>query len=1010
MKQEELAFVPEPLRPITSRWIADMEGLGWSRDRLEVLLPVGVQIFSELLDVLSGSDFLERARPLLRIWRFVADQMNLNLQERTDLFLRLRPYVLEELKKRLAEGSEAEKRVEVVWEHALIRLMAHAQSAVESARQKYEVLFRNSPEACLLVLMDDQGTVVEANEATSRLTGYDSSELIGKSALQLLPEKERPSYLWALRQLKETGFVRVENGLLHRKDGTAIPVEINGLVMTVDGHPFCQCIIRDLSQRVRLEEQFRERMSQEREALLATLERERYQARQTALLAQIAERALTALNEQAVYDVAAEALKEHLGIFDVALFSVNQEKSELILRAHSGAYQHLLEKEYRQPVTLGLVGESSRTGQPVLVNDVTQDPRYYQATENETATRSELVVPIKVQGQVVGVVDLHSDRKDAFGTEELNLARTIADQMALAIEAIRHYERVQMFRELNQQIVESLPDAVALLDEKGRIVAVNETFCWKLCQRAREFVIGSLWQKVLPSELSDAIFKKFNTTLDQFFEMALTENREFFFPEIPYSDIWVDFRVIPVKGASRKRVMFYVRDASLRVRRLYQLQNVVEIGQAMERTTDIHRLLHAILTAATAGPGLGFNRAFLFLYDRTENILKAALAVGPLTAEEAYATWQRLSSERKTLSDFLSASVEMAEVFNSPIMQRIRDVRVPMDDSNLLSEALKNRQLIRINRPFEEPRLPERIRSILTDREVVCVPLVVQDEPIGLILADNPFSGHPITEDSCQLLRVFTASASIAIRNAQLIHDLKASLAREQEMKRKLDLASRLAAIGDMATRIAHDLRNPLVTIGGLARQIQRRVPDVDLVSRNIGMIIDEVSRLERGLKDLMDFAGPKTPSPSPLNLSEVIHDLAEAYRPGAQAARVELVTELEPNPPPVMADRAQLERVFFNLWINAVQAMPEGGRLTVRLWTEGRDVVITVSDTGKGIPPERLEDVFKPFFTTREDGTGLGLAICKNIIDEHGGSLAVESEVGRGTTVIIRLPAFISR
>ncbi|MCS7224096.1 MAG: GAF domain-containing protein [Armatimonadetes bacterium] len=1005
----ERTLFEQDIGSLVEQWLLQMESRGWPRERLEPFLSVGVQVFADLVTILSQSDWRENAFSALRIWRFLADQMNLTLKEKTDLFLSLRDYVVTVLKERLSDEEEARRRVEETWKEGLLRLAERAEVAAESARRRYEALFRQSPDPCLLMELNKRMTVVETNEAIRKLTGYAAEELIGRSAVPLIAEEWRDAFQNSLSELKATGFVHLEELWLQHKDGSRFPVQATGLQLLLDGHPMGLWTFRGSSLIRQIQERLMHQMTEATAELKTALERERYRARQTALIAQIAARALTAFNEQAVYDVAAEALREHLEIYDVALFSVDKEKGELVLRAHSGAYQRLMEEGYRQALSEGLVGFAARTGQPVVVNDVTQDPRYLQAGEEEKATLSEMVVPIKVQGEVVGVVDLHSERKDAFDEEDLNLAKTIADQMALAIEAIRHYERVQMFRELNQQIVESLPDAVALLDEKFRVVAVNDAFCWRICQRAREFVLGVSWQEVIPQDFQTSLEKTFNLTLDQVVSAALTENREFFLPEIPFRDIWMDLRVIPVRGATRKRVMLYVRDASLRVRRIYQLQNVMEIGQAMEGTTDIDRLLYAILTAATAGPGLGFNRAFLFLYDRAENVLKPALAVGPLTAEEAYATWASLAAERKTLTDFLSASVDMDRIYNTPIMQRVRPIKIALEDDNLLVESLTRRQLIRITNPISNEKIPESLRGVLTEHEAVCVPLVVQEEPIGIILADNPFSGHPITDESLNLLRVFTASASVAIRNAQLIRDLKDSLAREQEMKQKLDLASRLAAIGDMATRIAHDLRNPLVSISSLARQVQRRVSDLNMVQRNIGLIVDEVTRLERALKDLLDFAVPKASFLAPLNLAEVIKELAEVYRPGAQVAGVELVTELPLDGALVLADRHQIERVFFNLWNNAVEAMPEGGRLTVRLWSDHQNVYVSISDTGQGIPPEQINDVFKPFFTTRKNGTGLGLAICKSIVDEHGGSLTVESELGKGTTFLIRLPIFRS-
>jgi signal transduction histidine kinase len=452
--------------------------------------------------------------------------------------------------------------------------------------------------------------------------------------------------------------------------------------------------------------------------------------------------------------------------------------------------------------------------------------------------------------------------------------------------------------------------------------------------------------------------------------------------------------------------MIHIRDASLRVRRIYQLETLMAIAQAMESTYEINRLLHAILTAATAGPGLGFNRAILFLIDKTEKVLKTAMAVGPLTAEEAYATWARLAAERKTLWDFLREYPGDEAVRQTPLMQYVQDLVIPLNEENLLSLCLSRHEPIRVANPMNEPRLPEKLRTLLGDAEAICVPLVAQEEWLGVIVADNAFSRHPITEESERLLRLFASSASVALRNAQLISELKESLEREQKMREQLVHSERLAAIGELAAKVAHDLRSPLVTIGGYARQLQRNPSDPERVRRNIQIIVDEVEKLERQLRDLLDFATPKEPKPKKINLSELISRLAEIHRPSMEAAGVQLMVDFPPEPLFVMVDEIQMERVLLNLWRNAVEAMPEGGILSVRLWREGDFVKISIRDTGVGIIPDELPNIFKPFYTTKSTGSGLGLAICKKIVDEHRGQIEVESTIGKGTTFTITLPA----
>jgi GAF domain-containing protein len=134
-------------------------------------------------------------------------------------------------------------------------------------------------------------------------------------------------------------------------------------------------------------------------------------------------------------------------------------------------------------------------------------------------------------------------------------------------------------------------------------------------------------------------------------------------------------------------------------------------------------------------------------------------------------------------------------------MQYVQDLVIPLNEENLLSLCLSRHEPIRVANPMNEPRLPEKLRTLLGDAEAICVPLVAQEEWLGVIVADNAFSRHPITEESERLLRLFASSASVALRNAQLISELKESLEREQKMREQLVHSERLAAIGELAAK-----------------------------------------------------------------------------------------------------------------------------------------------------------------------------------------------------------------
>lgn len=996
-------------KDVVKQWLKELQGKGVNLPPSLSLEEVIVNSIVSLLGNLMRPNWQEAAIASLRVLRFLADQLNFPLEQSLEIFLSLRRHIIQALTVLLNNSTEAHERVDTIWEQGILRLTARRQIATKIAlgltQRKYYALFERASDAFLLIRMDSLGTIVEANPSASELTGYSLEELHGMSALNLAPEEEMERYRNALMGLRQTGQVRQVGIGLKRKDGTVVPIDLSATLLNLEGVEYAICIAHDVTEQQRMQKQLESMIEERTKELADSLEREKHRAAQMAVLAQIAAEALEAANEDSVYQVAAKALREHLSLCNVAIFAYEKNRHELVLKSCKGIYESVWSPDYRQSANLGLLGLAVRTGKPVLVNDVTTNPDYFQATPSESATRSELTVPIKLHGEVIGVLDLQSERLNDFDEQDLQMAQAVVDQVAHALEAISHFNRVRMLQELNEQIVENLPYAVALLDEEGNVVTANKQFCRDICQLPKDLIMGRHWKDVIPLELQQRVITSKQMSLDEAILTSFERQQDFFFPEVPYGNIWLDIRVISVRSAQRQRVMIHIRDASLRVRRIYQLETLMAIAQAMESTYEVNRLLHAILTAATAGPGLGFNRAILFLIDKKAKVLKVAMAVGPLTAEEAYSTWARLAAERKTLWDFLKEYPGDEEIRQTPLMQYLQDLVIPLEENERLSLCLLRHEPVKIANPSAEPHLPERIKALLGNTEAICVPLVAQEELLGFIIADNAFSRHPITEESERLLRLFAASASVALRNAQLITELKEALEREQSIREKLIHSERLATIGELAAKIAHDLRSPLVTIGGYARQLQRNPHNLQRVQRNIQIIVEEVEKLEKQLRDLLDFATPKVPVLNRVNINEFILRLAEIHRPSMEAAGVQLIVEASQEPLFIMADEIQLERMLLNLWRNAVEAMPDGGTLTIKVFGEREFAKILVRDTGVGINSDELESIFKPFYTTKTNGSGLGLAICKKIVDEHDGQIEVSSVVGEGTTFTILLP-----
>ena len=247
---------------------------------------------------------------------------------------------------------------------------------------------------------------------------------------------------------------------------------------------------------------------------------------------------------------------------------------------------------------------------------------------------------------------------------------------------------------------------------------------------------------------------------------------------------------------------------------------------------------------------------------------------------------------------------------------------------------------------------------------------------------------------------------------------------REIEMchAEQIQRAAKLASLGEIISGIAHEIKNPLTGISCAVQVIQSEMAEDDSRKQVTTEILNHIKRLDRTVKDLLNYARPKPPSFQPLKIDDVLDKAIFFVYPEAKKYNVVIETEIRDGISDVMMDSDQMQQVFLNLIINAIQAMPGGGALKIVISETEKDsdevdcrvterlagekiLIIRFRDTGTGIEPEYIESIFDPFFTRKSKGTGLGLAISQRIVQEHGGEIAVASEVGKGSEFTIYLP-----
>ncbi len=228
-----------------------------------------------------------------------------------------------------------------------------------------------------------------------------------------------------------------------------------------------------------------------------------------------------------------------------------------------------------------------------------------------------------------------------------------------------------------------------------------------------------------------------------------------------------------------------------------------------------------------------------------------------------------------------------------------------------------------------------------------------------------------------------------------------------EKMQVQLIRAEKMASLGEMAAGIAHEINNPLTGVLSFAYLVHDDPKLPEELKEDLQVIIDETQRCAKIVKGLLEFSRASVPQKKEVNLNELIESVTFILQQQSSFFNIELIKELDPNIPKLYADPNQLSQVLMNIIINASHATPEGGRITIKTGIDQEEdsVFAEISDTGCGISEENLSRIFDPFFTTKSQGTGLGLAVSYGIVKNHGGSLDVWSEVGKGTTFIIHLP-----
>jgi hypothetical protein len=759
------------------------------------------------------------------------------------------------------------------------------------------------------------------------------------------------------------------------------------------------------------------------------------------------------------------------------------------------------ERVRTQPLELGrgINGTVALTRQPMILDDYRTSPYALPEFPEVVAT---ITTPVIFGDRLLGVLHSHTTQPGKrFTAADLRLFQMLAAQAAIAIENARLFEeartrtaRLDALSELSRTVTSSL-DLQQVFDYIVRAavdllgLALARVYVWQnetglLHLRASagvpdlipypretfqpdEGVVGTVFRSLRVTTLSDA------GTDPQYAEQ--TWAREIGVKSVAVVPLLLGERAVGVLSVSRRAhrpfpadeislLMSFAQHAAIAIEnarlfheterlaqdnllRLREISILNEIGMAMQGTMQLDALLEVILTGATFGGGLGFNRAILLLVDESRRVLEGRMGVGPSTGEEAARVWTALASSARSLREVIAErAAHLREGADTAFDRLARDLVVPLrPDAGVLALTALEGRAFRMSDARRDPRVHPQWEGRLDADEFACVPLVAKGKVVGVIAVDNKFNGKPITDEDLELLSVFATQAGLAVESARVYTHLEEASRELQRSHHQLLHQERLAALGEMAAHVVHEIRNPLVSIGGFARRLAKRLLDREPEGQYAQIIAREVDRLERIVRDVQGMSREIHPARVETDLHPLLQDCLVLFAERIAQQRVQLRMDLGGQPPVVWLDPVQIKQAVVNLLANALEAMPGGGILTLSTRIartaggqlvessigqlgrpepeEGEDltsrqidqsttrqvteewVVLEVSDTGGGIPQAILDDVFNPFFTTKEAGTGLGLTLVRRIARAHGGRVEVDNRPGEGVTFRLWLP-----
>jgi PAS domain S-box-containing protein len=848
------------------------------------------------------------------------------------------------------------------------------------------------------------------NKANEQMIGLDRLEAMGKQDYDLFSGHEADLFRAKDQQVLAQGeLVDITEQSLHTTAGDIHFLRTRKIpIPGPEGKPkYLLGISEDITEQQRLKEQIQRSLE--------------HRGHQVQISTEVAQEIAAALALDDLFRRIVNRIQERFGYYYVQVYTLEEDEgpnSYLILQEGTGSAGGIMKTvKYRIALAAerSLIAQAARQGEAILAVDVSQDPGWLpNALLPET--RSEIAVPIKLGRKVLGVLNVQSDTIGGLTEEDQLLLIGLCGQIAVAMD----------YRQAEVALVRRAEEMAALYQTSLEINAKLDisTLLQTILQRAATLLGTGMATLLLvkpdqPMLEAVAVYNRVATELGvivQFGEGITGRIAETGEPMmINDYDHWSE-RVAPSTNEPVGRIL------GVPLKQGNQVIGVINVFDKEAGTFEENEIQLLNLFANYAA--IAIQNAYLFkAKQRQQEIAETLSEVAKVvnSSLKLAEVLDRVLIELENIIPYDNAHVMLVEGNYSRVVaarhftgqEEVLNKTLPLTVVPLSAEAIRQRRPLIIPDTQQEPLFNPAFRGSVPIRGLILIPLIWQGESIGL-LGLASYTPNRYTEEDVDLAFRFGQQVVIGIENARLYEQVQHyNLELEQRVaertaelettQEQLVRQEKLAVLGQLAGGVAHEVRNPLGVISNAVYFLQMVLTDADdTVQEYLGIISNRVHEAEQIVSDLLSMAQIKPAQREQTVISSLINEVLTRHPP---PPAVTVTTRIPVDLPPVLVDPQQIRQVLINLVTNAYQAIPERGELTLEACFQQGQLKLLFRDTGVGMPPKIMAQIFEPLFTTKAKGIGLGLSLSKNLVEVNGGTIQVESVEGRGTTFTLLLP-----